>query len=360
MKILIDIGHPAHVHYFKFTIKRLQNHGHEIFIIARERKFIKELLDYYDLPFINRGKGSGSKFGKFFYMLKADLIVLREAIKFKPDMFLSFSSPYASQVAFLTGKPHISLNDTEHSDAINSIFTHPFCSSILTPDSFGGDLGKKQIRFDNVLEGLYLHKDLFHPSNEIKKELKIKENEDYVIFRLVSFHAHHDFHQQGITFDTKKSLIKLLEGKFKIFISSEEDLPEEFSQYQIKIKPENMHHVLAGATLIIGESATMSSESAMLGTYSVYVNSSPITCNVKIQQEAGISKYFNSSEGVLEYVRELIKDKDLKSKTQKRSLDMNRKFINPTDFLVWFIENYPDSSRIMKNNPNYQDKFKKQ
>jgi len=32
--------------------------------------------------------------------------------------------------------------------------------------------------------------------------------------------------------------------------------------------------------------------------------------------------------------------------------------IDPTAFLVWFIENYPESAKIMKEYPNYQYNFK--
>ena len=31
--------------------------------------------------------------------------------------------------------------------------------------------------------------------------------------------------------------------------------------------------------------------------------------------------------------------------------------IDVTGFLVWFIENYPQSAKIMKENPNYQYNF---
>ena len=32
--------------------------------------------------------------------------------------------------------------------------------------------------------------------------------------------------------------------------------------------------------------------------------------------------------------------------------------IDVTDFMVWFIENYPESNRIVKKDPNYQYNFK--
>lgn len=37
MKIFIDIGHPAHVHYFKIFIWLMHKNGHSIFISVRER-----------------------------------------------------------------------------------------------------------------------------------------------------------------------------------------------------------------------------------------------------------------------------------------------------------------------------------
>ena len=37
MKILIDIGHPAHVHFFKNIIIELEKIGYECFIISRNK-----------------------------------------------------------------------------------------------------------------------------------------------------------------------------------------------------------------------------------------------------------------------------------------------------------------------------------
>lgn len=358
MKILIDIGHPGQVHYFKNAIDHFLKNKHSVTIMARDREYVIELLNKYNLPFINRGKGSNSFFGKLFYMLKADLHILKISLKFKPDLFLSFSSPYAAQVSFLLRKPHIAINDSEHEDSIYSIFTYPFSSYILTPASFQTDLGKKQIRFNNVVEGLYLHKKYFTPNIDIKKDLKLTKDEEYVVLRFVSWNAHHDFGQKGIDLNTKRELIKLLKSKYKIFISSEGELPEEFKKYQIKISPEKIHHVLAYASIFVGESSTMGSESALLGTKAVVINSLPIACNIKIEQEAGIAKYFQTSNGVIEYISGLLEERNLKSLTQIQSESMQSSFINATEFLIWFIENYPDSVKTIKENPDYQLNFK--
>ena len=43
--------------------------------------------------------------------------------------------------------------------------------------------------------------------------------------------------------------------------------------------------------------------------------------------------------------------------TRKRGKLLKDK-IDVTAFMVWFIENYPQSFEIMKENPEYQEKFK--
>ncbi len=359
MKILIDIGHPGHVHYFKNTIKHLKNNNHDVLIIARDREVIKALLHKLKFPFISRGKGKNSRIGKFLYMVQANFLMLKVALKFKPDLFLSFSSPYVAQVSSLLGKPNIALNDTEHTDRIHSKFTYPFSTAILTPSSYQNDLGIKQIRFNSVIENLYLHKQYFMPNIKIKEDLQLKENEEFAILRFVSWNAHHDYGQKGLDVETKRGLINILETKkYRVLISSEGELAPEFKKYQIKISPEKMHDVLASASIFIGESATMASESAILGTQAVYINSLPLMCYLKLEQEAGLLKHFKSSVGVLDYVSKLIEDSNLKQSAKEKSEIMQKDFINPTSFLIWFLENYPESVKIMKDTPEYQNRFK--
>ena len=102
----------------------------------------------------------------------------------------------------------------------------------------------------------------------------------------------------------------------------------------------------------------MASESAFLGTRSVYINSLPLMCYLKLEQDHGILKHFTSSEGVVDHVKELVSQNGLKQQAMERSAVMKKDFIDPTKFLVWFIENYPESHRIIRDQPDYQLKFK--
>ena len=357
MRILIDIGHPGHIHYFRNAIEIWKTNGHEVLLTARDKGIIKALLQSYGLTFISRGRGRNSRMGKLLYMVRADIQLCSIVLRFKPDLLLSFSSPYAAQIAFLLSKPHIALNDTEHTDKIHSRFTYPFSSVILTPKSYQNQIGIKQIRFNNIVEGLYLHENYFTPNLKVLSLLDLGSYTEFVLLRFVSWNAHHDYGQSGINHKTKKALIKLLKPKYKVLISSEGELDDEFKQYQIKIPPEQMHDVLYFASLFVGESGTMASESSFLGTPVVYINSLPLMCYLRLEQEAGILKHFSSSIGVLNYVKKIIQDPKLKENTVIKAKKMKLGFIDATAFLSWFIENYPQSIKIMKENPDYQNKF---
>ena len=55
---------------------------------------------------------------------------------------------------------------------------------------------------------------------------------------------------------------------------------------------------------------------------------------------------------------ELLADKDTSNKWKKKRDIMLAQKIDVTQMLVWFIENYPKSKKIMQENPDYQMRFK--
>ena len=52
MKILIDINHPAHVHYFKNFIKIMEQKGHKFLIISRDKEIEHYLLKKNNIPLL--------------------------------------------------------------------------------------------------------------------------------------------------------------------------------------------------------------------------------------------------------------------------------------------------------------------
>ena len=141
MKILIDINHPAHVHYFRNFIQLMEAKGHEFCVINRDSKMINQLLDYYDIEHSIRNKRP-EKIGTFASMmnlLRMTLWCIRKSFMFRPDMYMGFGSSACAITSWLFRKPSILQDDTEH-NAMNHRIYKPFASAVLTPFYFNKDL----------------------------------------------------------------------------------------------------------------------------------------------------------------------------------------------------------------------------
>ena len=356
MKIIIDIGHPAHVHYFRNIIKIMEANNHEFFIVARDKEVSHALLKKYKIDFKSRGRGRNNLLGKIIYTIQADLILLNFALKWKPDVLLSFSSPYLAHVSKVIGKPHIALTDTEHAN-LGIIAFAPFTDTIITPDCFLRDFKNKQIRFNGYFELGYLAPKYFIGNKNILENLGITKNQKVVLFRYVSWGASHDVGQSGIPDKMKLKLINIFVNKgYEVLISAEGKLLDEFEKYRVNISPDKIHDLLNAIDIFIGESGTMATEAAILGTPSIYVNS--LNAGVfEDEVKYGLLYSYRDTENLVYDIEKLINTPNLKNIHLKRRNEMLKDKIDVTSFLIWFIENYPKSLDKIKENPDYQLNF---
>ncbi len=182
MKILIDIGHPAHIHLFRNFARNMMNSGNEILFTTRDKEVTIELLNIYQFPYISFGKNYRTLLKKIMGLIKFDILLIKVSIRFKPDIFLSVGSFYAAHVAWLLRKPHISMEDTGNMEQI--YLYKPFTNVILTSTSFPPIFGKRQIFYEGYHELFYLHPRRFTPDKSILKYLNLSENESFVIVRI--------------------------------------------------------------------------------------------------------------------------------------------------------------------------------
>lgn len=348
MKILIDIGHPAHVHLFKNFAWIMQKKGHEILFTCREKEFELYLLKKYGFKFYSFGKKYNSKPGKLWGLLKFDVKEFFTGLRFKPDIFLSHGSMYAAHAAFFLKKPHIAFEDTFNFEQVKLYL--PFTDTVLTPDYDHPSLGDKEIRYAGYHELAYLHPNNFTPK-------KLPQFNNVVLLRFVAWNATHDFKHGGIDNIVKMNLITLLESYgYRVLISSEGELPGELIKYRINIKPEEIHDVLSNISLFIGEGATMANEAALLGTPSIYINSRK-AC-IGDLGDLDLILHLKNNENLLKIIKSFIHNENIKNEWKNKAESIIKNKIDVTAFLVWFVENYPDSRIIMKKNPHYQYRFK--
>jgi len=363
MNIVIEVNHPGQVHLIKNVYHELKDIGHVIAVFAKNENIIIHLLSYYKIPYIiigNKGKG---KYGKFIAQLGFDLKILRYVWANKITIGLG-SSITNDHVSILSRMKSINLSDDdpEMVPLINK-FSYPFTDTILAPNTISfPKFQKKTIGYSGTHELAYLHPKRFQPDINVLNEAGIKFGERFFIFRFVALKGHHDDGHKGINYEQKKALINLLEPFGRIIITSENTIEPEFEKYRLPVAPEKIHSLIHYATLFIGDSQTMTSEAAILGTPALKCNTFAGKLSVpnELEEKYGLCYSYQPDDfkQFYNHVEQFVKTPDIKQEwKEKRELFLADK-IDVTSFLVWFIEYYPQSKKIMKENPNYQYNFR--
>jgi uncharacterized protein len=311
------------------------------------------------MQYIPYGKPFKNSIGKIFGLFQFDTHLFKISRKFNPDLFFSHGSIYSSHVAFLMHRPFITFEDTGNMEQI--LLYKPFSKVILTPHSFKRNLGKKQIRFNGSKELAYLHPNYFKPDPNVLYELGVQPDEKYVLLRFVSWNASHDIGHKGITYKNKIAAIIEISKYAKVFISSEAELPADLKKFQIKISPEKILDVMYFAQLLYGESATMASECAVMGTPAIFINNASISYTK--EQEEKYSLVYNFSESKEDQIQalnlaiDLIRTPDIKNIWRVKSKKMIEDQIDLTAFMIWFVTNYPSSIEKLKKEPGFSKTF---
>ena len=271
MNILIDIIHPAHVHFFRCAISEFQKQGHQVAVTARQKDVTISLLENFGIPFTVLSEVGQGRAGLLRELLVRDWRLWKFCRKFKPDVLTGISGVFIAHVGWLLGKPSVIWDDTEHQKQAHLI-TWPLATAIYSPDCYLKSPITKQTLYPGCHELAYLHPNRFTPDADIVRSLGIDPTEKYCIVRFISWGAHHDVGQHGLEDERKLDFIKTIEKHARPYITSEGPLPESLKPYQLRIPPHQLLHVLGFASLCIAEGATVASEAALLKVPAVYIN----------------------------------------------------------------------------------------
>lgn len=270
MKILVDILHPAHVHFFRNAIDVFRKKGDEVIIVARDKECVTELLDGYGLAYTLISTQKRGLFGLVTEMVSRSWKLFLIARKFKPDFMIGIMGPSIAVVGKFLKSKTIIFYDTEMA-GITNWFAYPLADMVCTPACYTDTVRGTHRTYAGYHELAYLHPDRFTPDPAIPAKLGVLPQEPYFVVRFVSWDASHDLAEHGISLENKYRIVRLLERYGRVFISSEGTLPEDLQHYVPALPADKMHHLLAFAGLFIGESATMASECSVLGVQSVYI-----------------------------------------------------------------------------------------
>lgn len=358
MKILFYFGHPSQYLFLRNAIVILRTKKITCDIIIKSKDVLEQLLIENKESYVNimpEGRRS-DKFGILVGLIKRELRLFKYVKSKSYDIFIG-TDPSLAHVGFFKRIAAITVLE----DDIGIIpelarITFPFTSLILTPEECKtGKYEKKTIHYRGYMKLGYLH-----PKHFIRKAALFKQ--PYFLIRVSKLDAYHDSGIKGFTLPLLKEIISRLERKGTVYISSEGKLEESFKTNELKINPSEMQQVLANASMLISDSQSMTMEAAMLGIPSIRFSdfAGKISVLEELEHKYGLTYGIltNSPVKLFDKLNELLAFHDLEKEFQCRRGKMLNDKLDVTSFLVWFIENYPESVRVMRENPEYQARFK--
>jgi len=268
MKVLFELHHPKHY----YQVKNLLPFLNDYLFVIKAKDILEELLISEGVPFKKIG---GVKSGLLSKLMNSVGLIkyFNKIIKdYKPDVMLSKASPYS---VFLSPFHKFKTIITPDSEvvALTNHFVSKMADSIITQHCFEKSFGKKHKKLDTFFESCYLHPDYFQPDSNLLKKYGIHPDEKYIVLRFIGWGANHDIGKTGLDDTQKIELVEKLEKYARVIISSEKELPDDLKSRHFTAPPNIMHHVLYYASLYIGDSQSMATEAALLGTPAIRSNS---------------------------------------------------------------------------------------
>jgi len=335
MRFLVDILHPAHVHFFRNFIGEMERRGHSFLVTARDKEIALDLLRAYGIPHQvlsrqRRGPGLAAELA-----LRAARL-WRLARRFAPDYLLGIMGPAIALAGKALPSRTVIFYDTEMARATNW-FSYPLADLVCTPDCYQGDAGAHQLRYPGYHELAYLHPRRFTPRREVLARNGLDDGRPVHLVRFVSWQASHDVGERGWSAAGKRRVVELLAARGHVLVSSEAALPPDLAPHRSRVPVEDLHHVLAFADLLVGESATMASEAAVLGTHALFVSRTGRGYTDEEERRYGLVHNFThqQEDAALQRIEALLARPDLKADALRRR---ERLLADKIDVTGWMVE----------------------
>lgn len=337
MKALFDLYHPSHVHLFKNAIWELEADGHDVLITARDKEITTALLDAYDFEYVIPSTSRQGRAGLVTETATRFGRLVRLARRFEPDVIAGRINPVSVYASKLAGASNVMFKDSDYTTKLSKVI-HPFVDVMYIPANFDLDLGSMEHRVDAFQELAYLHPDWFDPDPDLLTEHGIEPDEPYFVLRFVAMDAHHDGGHHGFSLDAKRELVSTLDKHGEVYITSEEPLTDEFEEYRLPVPPHHVHHLLSCANLYVGDSQTMATEAALLGTPAVRSNSfagdGDLSNFVELEEKYELLYSFAEEEDAIGQVSDLVQDPTVAERWETRRARVVDEKVDVTEDMI--------------------------
>jgi hypothetical protein len=183
---------------------------------------------------------------------------------------IGFGGVAISHAGSLLGIPSISFYDSENA-TLQTRITWPFIDHLYVPDAYKGPTpAGRTTRLPGTKELSYLHPTAFTADRAVAIQNGLDPAVDNFFLRVVGWQANHDIGKSGWSGKTLRSVVAHLSRRGRVHVSSEVPLPEDVASLRYSGSITDVHHLVANCRLMVGESATMASEAAILGVPAIY------------------------------------------------------------------------------------------
>ena len=358
MNILFQMVHPAKYHFHKEAINNLLQNGHSVEVLIQTKDMLEFLVKKEKWEYKNLFP-SGRKIS-FLPKLLSNIIILIIAVyrQLKYVHNKSFDLFVGGELG-IVGKfrdtPSIYVTDDDMYITPQQHHTCFLATHILTPEICDMTVyNKKRITYKGYKALSHLHPNYFTPSiDSLNPEIR---NEDYFLIRVCSYNSIHDIGGiNGIDDKTLIQLVHFLKDKGKIVLSNERKVPDEILQYCISPEQDNIENYIYYSKIFIGDSTTMCSEAAVLGTPSIEYDDWWYRCAQMLEIQERYKYNYGVKPGnidalletleeiLLAYSRDKISKKELIDSILKNCEDVS-------SFQTSLYSNYPSSLKINERN----------
>jgi hypothetical protein len=295
MRFLFDILHPAHVHVLRHPKALLEASGHEVVVTARRKDVATDLLDGFGIEYTVISEQQTGAVNLALELAARTYRLVRIARRQQVDVLVGLMGPSIAPAGKLLRIPSFVLYDTEIATRTNR-WVYPMATEVITPECYASPVNGEHITYAGYHELAYLHPHRFTPDSAALGRFHIDESRPYIVVRLPAFVSSHDTDEIETATEQWVEWFEHLSGSWDVFVSSERPLPQSLASYRLEGPVTEVHHVLAFADLVIGESATMASEAAVLGTSAVFIGETTRGYIEDIETRYGLIRRFKPDE----------------------------------------------------------------
>lgn len=342
MRVLFDLGHPAHFHLFRHAIAELKQDGHDVVLFARRKDCLPDLLDGAGLSYQIVSRPAGGLVGLGAEALHVLCRVVALAAERPFDLMVG-TSIVAPAAARLTGATSVVFNEDDA--AVVPLFArlaYGPAHYVVTPRCLAFERhGLKHLTYPGYHELAYLRPGRFQPDPAIREALGVAPHERYFLVRLVALRAHHDVGQRGLSGDQARQVVRRLADHGHVFVSHEDEAADDVGARPLPVAPGRIFDVLAFADMVIGDSQTVAAEAAVLGTPSIRCNTfvGRLTYLEELEHKYGLTVGIDPADfdRLLAQIDDWLARPNLRDQWQRRRQAMLAETVDVTEWMLGML-----------------------